>query len=422
MVNAYQLKNWLKKVLRKPWKDLKRLPGKMKLIAAREANRLLPFVSIERERLFPPEKSSKSTVRWFSQVGESMNVDLRLVDVAYTAINRVPKTTYEHPRQQLLMDQAYPCPQTFVASIPRGLVLGDGLVITPDHQLLEDVSVDFRGPEETKLQNISRDWSLEPIKNFDGTVAVLATAGAGIYYHWLFQLLPRLDLIRRAGIDLARIDYFLFNPIVAPFQRESLELLEIDESKILQSSAVHYLRARNLVVPSVPLWGGCFAPWMCEFLRRTFLSRSGQPMRSFARRLYVSRGQAKYRRILNEGDVMEFLQGIGFEVLLFENMTMREQAAAMASCDVIVAPHGGGLSNLVFCSPGTKVIEIFSPELVAGYFWKISNQLDLDYYYMLGTGPAAITDPNYTQAWDTHTDIEVDLDTLKKTLVMADVN
>jgi capsular polysaccharide biosynthesis protein len=94
----------------------------------------------------------------------------------------------------------------------------------------------------------------------------------------------------------------------------------------------------------------------------------------------------------------------------------------MASCEAIVAPHGGGLSNIVFCSPGTKIIEIFSPELVGTYFWKLSSQLNLDYYYLLGTGDPATLDVNYPQSWDARADIEVDLDLLQRTLTLANLH
>jgi capsular polysaccharide biosynthesis protein len=319
------------------------------------------------------------------------------------------------------MDQKYPCPETFVAFIPMGRVFHPGLVITPDDQLLDDVSVDFSG-SSNKLLNISRRWSAQPITDVDGTVAVLATMAGNLYYHWLFQLLPRVELIRRTGIELAAVDYFLVDSADAPYQRESLEALNIDDSKIIVSSTVPYLRARELIVPSVPLSGGCFAHWMCEFLRKTFLTENDLLGKSSIRRLYIPRGNATYRRVINEADVVRFLSRLGFEVAVFETLTVRQQAAIMASCEVVVAPHGGGLSNLVFCSPGTKVIEIFSPELVAAYYWKLSNQQRLDYYYMLGKGPPATLEADYSQSWDARADIEIDLQNLEKTLVLAGVD
>jgi capsular polysaccharide biosynthesis protein len=420
MIIGYRVKQWLKNVLRKPLRNLRWLLIRVELSAMRMANQL-PFVSIEHNRLYPPKNSCASTLDWISQFGRKMQADIQLVDASYIAVNKAPKTIYAHIRRTLSMDQDYVCPQTFVACVPRGRVLADGIIITPDDQLLDDVSVTFRSSADT-LANIRRYWSAQQIRDVDGTVAVLATYGGSLYYHWLFQLLPRFELIRRAGHNVEDIDHFLVSTPKAQFQRESLEALAIDNNKIIDSSTAPYLRARKLIVPSVPLSGGCFAPWMCEFLRSTFLSGYDRQGKSSGRRLYILRGNASYRRVLNEAEVVQHLGRLGFEAMLFETLTVRQQAATMASCDVVVAPHGGGLSNLVFCSPGTKIIEIFSAELVAAYYWKLSNQLGLDYYYMLGKAPAAALEPNYAQSWDAHRDIEVDLDTLRKTLALARVD
>jgi capsular polysaccharide biosynthesis protein len=292
--------------------------------------------------------------------------------------------------------------------------------MTPDQQFLYDVSAYFHGPQKTEAA-LARDWKLRPLTEVNGRVAVLATEAATLYYHWLFQLLPRYELLRRAGVDLGSIDYYFVNSQKSAFQRETLALLGIDPAKIISGDQVPYLRARELVVPSVPLGGGCFRPWMTEFLRDSFLPKIPRDARPSGRRLYISRARAGYRRVLNEEEVVKLLHRSGFEVCEMEGLSVPEQAAVMASCEAVVAPHGGGMSNVVFCSPGTKIVEIFSPELVATYFWKLSNQLQLDYYYLLGNGHPASLDPNYSQSWDARADIEVDLEMLKRTLTLANI-
>jgi hypothetical protein len=419
---AYRLRNWLKSLFRKPWKALQGTPDRVKLFAARATVRIVPRIDVDRDILYPPTGICASTAEWVSSSGRTEGAEFRPVDAGYAADHRLPKTVHQQVRRQFLMDEAYPCPATFVARIPGGRVLNEGLIITPDNQLLDDVSINFGEPLEAKLEYVRRGWTWRPLEEVKGTVAVLSTNGALLYYHWLFQLLPRFELIKRSGIDLNSIDYFLVNSQKAPFQRESLEALGIDQRKIIESSTVPYLRASSLVVPSVPLSGGCYALWMREFLRSTFLGGVGTEMRPATRRLYISRGSAGYRRVLNEADVVRLLDEFGFEEARFETMSVREQAATIASCEVIVAPHGGGLSNLIFCRPATKVIEIYSPELVAGYFWKISALLGLDYYYLLGKGSPSSGDVDYPQSWNARADIEVDLDRLRETLALANVN
>jgi capsular polysaccharide biosynthesis protein len=421
MTLAYRLKNKLKDHLRKPWKFFKRLPVDLELYGARAASRFFPGrFFIEPNRLHPPSRLCPSTVAWVAASGIQLGASVRQVDPACVVANPLPKTVHANVRQQFLIDRAYDYAGTFVAKIPQGRMWGHGFIITPDDQVLEDVSIDFRSLA-THQSSVLLDWKLQPLKTIDGRVAVLATDGGALYYHWLLQLLPRLELIRRAGMDWSSVDYFVVNSTKSKFQRDTLALLGIDQSKIIESSATGYLRARELIVPSVPLGGGCFWPWMNDFLRNTFISKNKSDVKISGRRIYITRERAGYRRVFNEAEVVEFLRRRGFEIVAFEAMTVVEQATTMAACDVVVAPHGGGLSNLVFCSPGTKVIEIFSPELVAAYFWKICNQLKLDYYYVLGKGDPATLAPDYPQSWSARTDIEVDLKTLEQTLDLAKV-
>jgi capsular polysaccharide biosynthesis protein len=68
-------------------------------------------------------------------------------------------------------------------------------------------------------------------------------------------------------------------------------------------------------------------------------------------------------------------------------MSYEEQVAIFANADVILAPHGAGLTNLTFCKPSTKVIEIFNTKFkgqVHAFYFRISSNVNLDYYLMFG--------------------------------------
>jgi hypothetical protein len=74
------------------------------------------------------------------------------------------------------------------------------------------------------------------------------------------------------------------------------------------------------------------------------------------------------------------------------------------------------MSNLVFCSPATKVIEIFSPLYVNVCYWALSEEVGLDYFCVLGQGrvPDHGIDPHFVPA-----SIAVDIDDLRRTLDLA---
>jgi hypothetical protein len=74
---------------------------------------------------------------------------------------------------------------------------------------------------------------------------------------------------------------------------------------------------------------------------------------------------------------------------------------------------------LVFCSAGTKVIELFSPNYIRHYFWVISQQLQLEHYYLVGEAIACDPIRNLMYQNSLSEDIWVNLAALKLALDQA---
>ncbi len=415
---AYRVKRFIHRNLRQLVRRAKRLPGECKIAAARATHSATGSFFV-REALYPPAISALRSADWFAKHGSHLGAKYHPLDDACIYHNATPKTIHGVVRRQLMMDIDYAQVETFTLTMPGGYVWDDGHVITPDGEILSDVSADFE--HNNGLHSSGHRWTQQKIRKLEGTLAVLATDGAKLYYHWIFQLLPRYELIRRCGIPLESIDFFLVNKLQGKFQRESLKLLGIRDDQIIETDGKTLFTATKLVVPSIPLGGGCFPQWMTGFLRNLFIPEEARNLDRRTRRIYITRRKAAYRRVLNEGKLLEFISPLGFEVVEFESLTVREQAKIMAEADVVLAPHGGGLTNFIFCTPGTRVIEIFSPELVAGYFWKLCSRLNLDYYYLLGTGSPETRHRDYSQSWDARADITVDIGELAQTLALAGV-
>ena len=224
------------------------------------------------------------------------------------------------------------------------------------------------------------------MEEFDGTVAVFSALSGHIYYHWMIDVLPRIGLLRASGLELDRIDGFAINSLSAPFQRETLDILGIPADKCIESDRHPHIQAQQLVVPSFPGYLDWVPRGTIEFLRQTFLGDRdlSLPKDGGSRRIYISRAKAQYRQLLNEAEAIALLETFGFESVCLEDLSVIAQAQLFASAEAIVAPHGGGLTNLVFCQPNTTVVELFSPNYVRTDYWMISQQLQLQHYYILG--------------------------------------
>ena len=74
----------------------------------------------------------------------------------------------------------------------------------------------------------------------------------------------------------------------------------------------------------------------------------------------------------------------GFEFFAPRENDLKEQIEAFQSARVIVAPHGEALANLVFCQPGTLVIELFPSNLVRARYCWLAQRLGLRYAAAMG--------------------------------------
>ncbi|MFM6204990.1 glycosyltransferase family 61 protein, partial [Planktothrix sp.] len=119
----------------------------------------------------------------------------------------------------------------------------------------------------------------------------------------------------------------------------------------------HYIQANKIIVPSPNLmYKNVITPqWVCNFLRSAFLPPNIGNITPY-RRIYLSREKASYRNVINPDKLFQCLKSLHFESVVLETLSFSEQVELMATASVVVAPHGAGLSNIVFCQPGTKII------------------------------------------------------------------
>jgi tetratricopeptide (TPR) repeat protein/capsular polysaccharide biosynthesis protein len=297
-------------------------------------------------------------------------------------------------------------------------------VITPDNYLLGDLSRDYPWflpgcpYQERAEHSIFEQENIAPVETITGKVALLSGLAGHVYYHWMFDVLPRLELLRRSEIKFKEIDWFVVNSLSKPYQQETLNLLGITQDKIIESDRRSHIQATELIVPSFPGYLDWVPEGTIKFLRQTFLpqidvTQNNQPHPA---RIYVSRGKAKNRQLVNEAEVSQLLTASGFVTVFLEEMSFVEQVTTFAHAQVIVSPHGSGLTNLVFCSPDTKVVELFSPNYIRTDYWMISQQLYLQHYYIVGKNFSCPSLRNLMYQNALTEDILVSIDALKLVL------
>jgi hypothetical protein len=269
----------------------------------------------------------------------------------------------------------------YVAIMPGGRICRSRCtILAPDHREMWDLSwLGLRAPNDPELRNLTR---LPPIRDAAETVALLGMRESGIYYHWLVDVLPRFHLLQKLGIP---VDSYLLNGAwLAPFQFETMDTLGIPRERLSFSDDNMHLRAKLLLVPGSDI--GIVPKWALHYVRYELMEKPGIRPQGGKERLFISRARAKKRKLINEAELMNELSRYGFRSVELETMPVAEQIRLFASAEMIVGPHGAGLTNLIFCKPGTKVIELFSPNHMHTCYPVISSHMGLEHYYLVGVG------------------------------------
>ncbi len=287
----------------------------------------------------------------------------------------------------------------FTARLPGGRVLGSGNVLAPDGlSIARDVSPDFGKP-------FSDHWLLcfkkiRPPVPLEGTVAVIATTLGKGYGHWLLEELPRLLLLDRQEVAT------IITHGASAFSREALRLHGF-RGRLIEPGRDTHFACEQLIIPGLPGEAGRPVPAVLGLLE-AFTAPLHEASSAFGERLYISRAKARRRLVSNEDALWSQLEAQGFARIYLEDLAWSEQVNVFRHAKVIVASHGAGLANLVFCRPETRVVEFFNRTYVNPCFWRLAALRGLDYRPVVDSSPQ----PLRYDAGCGRLDIEADVKTI----------
>jgi hypothetical protein len=258
--------------------------------------------------------------------------------------------------------------------------------ITKDNMLVEEISFQWERDRNMLPGSDNQAFTTKVFvrpKTYKGTVFSLLSGGGArhYYYHWLFDSLPKLDLLRKSGLA-HEIDYFLVPSLAHKYQIEYLKKFGIRDEQIIDSIRVPHLEADRLIVASYTRLQKHLPRWVCSYLHELMVGAKREQDRN--RLVYIARGDAqRNRKVINEDRLIQEMSELGFETCYLTRLSIYEQAELFNSARMVVASHGGGLSNLVFCEPGTEVIEFFPDNYVNHLFYDVCLKCDLPYHYLV---------------------------------------
>ncbi|HKO60187.1 MAG TPA: glycosyltransferase 61 family protein [Pyrinomonadaceae bacterium] len=263
--------------------------------------------------------------------------------------------------------------QPFLVSLPSGLLLGpNGCVITPDGGIVTQ-SIWTRGLFEQ--DRIFRSLRLPEPQFLPGSYYTIASPYSSGYYHWVVEVLPRLFAYESVAKDRPRL---VVNSPLNRWQLESLKLLGFPDEDLVELGT-DYLQLEKLYFPAYIGINPYCLDWIRE---RLFATVAPEPT---PKRIYITRRLATKRRLINENEIDSVLQQHGFIIAELETLSFVEQVQLFSQAEIVVAPHGAGLTNMVWGPRNCKVMEIHHPDYLNFMYYMLAEVLHQRYWCCVGT-------------------------------------
>lgn len=305
------------------------------------------------------------------------------------------------------LEQAIPATQLLELDDVR--VSADGILFKGRQMLPES----FAFPSNRELWHrrslvkfFATNYLLRRTRNVEEPILWITDDWSNGYFHWLTDVLSRLYVVRD------RLPEFLlalpWDFAERDFVKASLECFGVKSVKFIGKDEVWF--CRKLVMPTHTAPSGHYNEETIRAVRRHLLQCFGAAPAQTYSRVYVSRGRARKRRILNEELVSEVLREFGFETIYAEDHSFAEQVRLCSQARYLVTNHGAGLTNMLFMPQGSGVLELrHQADAINNCYFTLASALDLNYFYQNCRSDNSNEDPHLA-------DLVVDLETLRKNL------
>lgn len=211
------------------------------------------------------------------------------------------------------------------------------------------------------------------------------------YFHWVTDVLPKFELLAASGVNLSNLALVLPYKLNQPYIQASLEMFGI--RRVVRVGKFRYLRLEILKQVSELALTGNYRPGLLVAMRNRFVAAVAAESGSAGQirfgqigtptRIYISRAGASRRRLANEEELLPVLERYGISCLRLEDLSFPDQVRLFSGARLIVGLHGAGLTNAMWMSPGTAMLELrFRGDAHNNCYFSLAAALDLDYWYV----------------------------------------
>jgi capsular polysaccharide biosynthesis protein len=350
---------------------------------------------IVRKRIFDQQKYTTAPLQ---EVAEST----WLLDRPGTYERVTPKifgsADIERRTLQLIKSRGHdPYPAAEVGVLKDVVVVEGGIVVTSDNRIVEESFINTRhtaqrGPFFRVGKGdlfVSEKPLSGPDRLVEGRHAIIKQTWDLNFGHWLVDTFPRVANVLEKFPD-EPLRYILNGaapPQIRELHAEGLRSFGISADQVdfvdrRPTFVKEAIYATPMTLP--PLIKSPRAIQILEGVSRRY-DQQEDPEGSVMRKIYLTRNNYPRRKLLNESEILPRLAAAGYDVIVPEQLSFREQAKLFASASHIVGNMGAAFSSLAFSPKGVRVFALATEHMMHDYFYDLVCHKAGEYWALQGT-------------------------------------
>ncbi len=240
-----------------------------------------------------------------------------------------------------------------------------------------------------KYNSVLKKGTTSFVKKFSGTVLNLTQGGSGNnYFHFFFDIIPKIYLSQK--IIKKKVDFYYVS-YPQKWQIKIFKILGIEKKKLIDSSVYKHIFADEIICIDHPWYHkGYFQnevknlpQWIIMANRKMFMNKAKKFKN--IRNVFMDRSSSKFNhcKILNQNLLNKWVVKNNFDFYTPEKLSLEKQIYLFKNASIILGAHGAAFTNIIFCKPGTKIIEIITADHPNKKCERISKILNLKYFRII---------------------------------------
>ncbi len=280
-------------------------------------------------------------------------------------------------------------PEVRLYRIKNSRIHGESGIVTVDNFFIRE-SLKLPAYEQFDIRWTGKDMLSIPegssdVEIVNGAHLFCGYPGTRNFSHFLFDILFSSFAI--PPFDFYKGSTIITSPFHKKYQWEYLKYLPEISQNLVFLKGYNSVRCHSLLFSSLNATNQHHFPHplhreLAQIIKERIISNKVKS--GFPSKIYINRLDSEARKLMNEDEIISCVEAHGFTSISLSNFSIENQIELFAGASHIIAPHGAGETNVVYCAPETKLLELLCNNYVQWSMRRIGSLVPMEYGCIIG--------------------------------------